>query len=158
MRANVPSSSCTACGAKKGARGPAGPPGPGTVLLWGNATLRPEAAPPATEFLSPGFSGTVSTTTPIQIILPVGGVLRNLNVRQNQPGAGVATLSYITRVNNAATILFADLDIAAASGQNLAVDVPVDAGDVVDIQILHPDLSAFVIPQDVTVTIQLAAI
>lgn len=135
--------------------GPTGasPPGASTILLWGNDSLNATLDP---QWLSPGYSDTISQSTRISIPLPLPGVyvVRNMFVRQNIPGTGVGELVYRLEINGVPTVLAVEMPLAALQAQNTGDAVVATQGAILSLVVEGAIDGA--VPRDVVVTMELA--
>ena len=100
-----------------GGRGPTGATGPccpgatgatgssapgGSILIFGNEDLGPLSG-----FLAPGYSDTPSRAERLDFASPLGGVLSNLYVRQNQPAPNPqeVDITYVVQIDGVNTAL-----------------------------------------------------
>lgn len=127
-----------------------------TVLLFGAGQV---GSTTTIRFLYPGYDDMLAQTaggggTPISMVAPYSGTLRNLYVRHNIPAGNGNVIVYTVRVNGVASALSVFLGSLVAQGVNVANAVAVNAGDRIDIQISKAATVA-VSPQDVTATLDL---
>ena len=149
-----------------GTAGPAGSTGPtgttgssgiGSVIVFGVDVLSNPVSP--YNYLIPGGpSATISTIR--EIVMPIGGTLKNLYVKHNTPGSGGgATFTYTVRKNNVNTSLSASLSNtgSVASDTSSSHYVSIAAGDSISVIVtasITAPISSY--PQNVVVSMLLA--
>ena len=123
----------------------------GSILIFGNEVLGL-----LNGFLAPGYSDTPARAERLDFPSPLGGVLSNLYVRQNQPGAvgvGGADISYVVQIDgvNTALAVITQPDVQAPP-PNLVQEIVVPQGALVSLTFaIEGDLEAP--PSNVVVTV-----
>jgi hypothetical protein len=87
------------------------------------------------RYLYPSYDGFLAQTIPIQWRVPRPGVLRFFRMRHNLLGGSPAFIGYTIRVNSIPTALSVLLAANVTDGFDLLNNVPVVAGDLVDLQV-----------------------
>lgn len=88
-----------------------------------------------TRYLYAGYSDRQAELAPIQVPSPRTGVIQDLRIFQNIPGAGSNPITYRIRVGGVGTSLNVVLAANALSGATLGSPVPVLAGQGIDIEV-----------------------
>ena len=91
-----------------------------------------------TWYLAPVQSAAAMDSTERALVMPVGGVLRNLYVREGTPHEGNTT-DYTVRKNGVDTALTLSTVDAVGTGNNTTNSVTVAAGDSISIKLVTTD-------------------
>jgi hypothetical protein len=117
-----------------GAPGPAGAPGtsnaPSPFVFGVDST-----GFNGTRYMVPGYWDTIAPLTPEGIRAPRAGTLKDLRINKRVAGAG-ASETFAVRVNGVLTALAVTVAASSTSGSNTTDFVSINAGDLVEIQII----------------------
>jgi hypothetical protein len=122
------------------------------VLSFGSTSV---LSTTTTRYLHPNYEASNAPTSPISFEVPFAGTLRNMYARHNTTAGNGNAIVYTARVNGAATALAVSLASTTTSGNNVADDVVVAAGDHVDVEVTKA-ASIATSPSDILVTFELA--
>jgi hypothetical protein len=106
-----------------------------------------------TRYLFPAYDDSIAQTDPVQYRSPRAGKMRNLRVRHNDPAGNGNSIAYTLRINGVASALTVSMTSTASDGSDLVNEVPVAAGDLIDIEVTKAT-GVGQAPKDVTATIE----
>jgi hypothetical protein len=129
-----------------------GPGASSAMLAWGNTAI---SGTTTTRYMSPYYGTVLAPTSPTQYRVSRGGTIRNMRVRHNQPLGNGLNIVYTLRVNDVATTLAVTLSSTGTDASNLAVSIPVLAGDLVDIEVTKA-ASIATSPNEIIITAEFA--
>lgn len=104
----------------------------GSVLFWGNDSI---AATTTTRFVEPGFNQSTAPTAPNRYRSPKSGIAKNLRARHNTPAGNGNAVVYTLRVNGVASALTASLASTSSDANDVANEVTIATGDLLDIEV-----------------------
>jgi len=101
-------------------------------LLWGDNSV---GSSTTTRYLSPGYDDGLAETIPTQFRVVRAGTFQNLRIRHNVPAGNGNAIVYTLRVNGVPSALTVSLASTATDGSDLANNVVVAVGDLIDIEV-----------------------
>ena len=120
------------------------------VLMWGNSGI---STTTTTRYLTPGWTDTIATVSPVQFRVPKVGTIRNLYVRHNTVGAGSVNVTYTVRKNNANQALAVTMLASASDGNDTSNSFTVAAGDLIDVMVTKAN-SLITSPSNITAVVE----
>lgn len=102
------------------------------VLGWGAGLLGTTVT---TRYLHPWYSDQLAEVSESRLVIPRNGVLRNFRVLQNIPAGNGNPIVYTVRVSGLSTTLSVSLASTDHFGENISVEIPVNAGDFASVMV-----------------------
>ncbi len=106
--------------------------GGSSLIMFGDAAI---AGTTATRYLTPGHDSGTAQTSPIQMVMPRDGYIKNLYIVHNTTAGNGNDIVYTARINSVTTALAVTLASTTAQGSDTTDRIVVSAGDLIDIEI-----------------------
>ena len=105
--------------------------GGGSQLVFGADQV---SSTTSIRYLYPGYSAAIAQTSPIPQRVSRSGTMKNMYIAQIGDGNGT-NLTYTLRINGLVTLLAVTLASTDNTGSNIADEVAIAAGDLIDIEV-----------------------
>lgn len=125
---------------------------PASALAFGSGNI---GASTSVRYLGPWYDETIAENSEIGYRIPKDGVIRNLQVRQNQPAGNGSTITYTIMVNGSGASVSVTMASTAFDGADSTNSIVVNTGDLVSIRVTKsaPVGSS---PRNITATVEYA--